>query len=176
MAYTSPSQQAREQLYRAQVERALGEINAAALGPTDLAYTAATRVLASSTGADVTLPVVTAADAGLTPASGGGTANFLRADLTWAAPAAGSTPLSGTATVTVAANRYEHSEAVTATGMTAAKKVVCSLAPTADTDENSPEMLDLVALSATPGTDTLTVALTFAEPSSGPVLVNWIAV
>lgn len=56
---------------------------------TDLAYTAATRSLTSSTGTDVTLPVVTSGDAGLAPASGGGTANFLRADGTWAAPPGG---------------------------------------------------------------------------------------
>lgn len=56
-------------------------------GVTDLSYTAATRVLASSTGADVTLPLVSSGDAGLAPASGGGTTNFLRADGTWTTPA-----------------------------------------------------------------------------------------
>lgn len=57
------------------------------VGATNLSYTAATRILASDTGTDVTLPLVTSTDAGLAPASGGGTANFLRADLTWAVPA-----------------------------------------------------------------------------------------
>jgi hypothetical protein len=56
---------------------------------TDLTYTAATRSLNSSTGADVTLPLVSSADAGLSPASGGGTTNYLRADGTWAAPPGG---------------------------------------------------------------------------------------
>lgn len=56
---------------------------------TDLTYTAATRVLASSTGVDATLPIVTTTDAGLAPATGGGTTNFLRADGTWAAPSGG---------------------------------------------------------------------------------------
>ena len=37
---------------------------------TDLTYTAATRVLASSTGTDATLTLVTSTDAGLAPASG----------------------------------------------------------------------------------------------------------
>lgn len=59
------------------------------LPPTDLSYTASTRLLASSTGADVTLPLFSSTEAGLTPLSGGGTANFLRADGTWAAPPAG---------------------------------------------------------------------------------------
>ena len=53
-------------------------------GATNLSYTAATRVLASDTGTDATLPLVTTGNAGLAPASGGGTANFLRADGTWA--------------------------------------------------------------------------------------------
>jgi hypothetical protein len=59
-------------------------------GATNLGYTAATRVLTSDTGTDVTLPLVTTGDAGLAPASGGGTSNYLRADGTWAAPASAS--------------------------------------------------------------------------------------
>jgi hypothetical protein len=57
--------------------------------PTDLTYTASTRLLASSTGADATLPLFTTTDAGLVSGSGGGTTNFLRADGTWAAPPGG---------------------------------------------------------------------------------------
>ena len=57
---------------------------------TDLSYTAATRVIASSTGTDATLTLVTSTNAGLAPASGGGTTNFLRADGTFAAPPGGS--------------------------------------------------------------------------------------
>ncbi len=56
---------------------------------TDLGYTASTRVLTSSTGTDATLPLVSSANAGLAPASGGGTTNFLRADGSWAAPGGG---------------------------------------------------------------------------------------
>jgi hypothetical protein len=59
-------------------------------GATNLSYTAATRVIASDTGTDATLPLVTSGDAGLAPASGGGTTNFLRADGTWAAAGGGS--------------------------------------------------------------------------------------
>jgi Protein of unknown function (DUF2793) len=57
--------------------------------PANLSYDAASRVIASDTGTDATLPLVTATDAGLAPASGGGTVNFLRADGSWAAPAGG---------------------------------------------------------------------------------------
>ncbi len=56
---------------------------------TDLAYAASSRLLESSTGADVTLPLVTSANAGFAPASGGGATNFLRADGTWTAPGGG---------------------------------------------------------------------------------------
>ena len=64
----------------------LQDISAGSGGATNLSYTAATRVIASDTGTDATLPLVTSGDAGLAPASGGGTSNFLRADGTWAAP------------------------------------------------------------------------------------------
>lgn len=45
-------------------------------GATDLGYTASTRLLTSSTGADVTLPLVTTGDPGLQPASGYGTITY----------------------------------------------------------------------------------------------------
>ena len=57
--------------------------------PTDLSYTASTRLLGSSTGADVTLPLFGPTTDGLAPSSGGGTTNFLRADGTWAEPPGG---------------------------------------------------------------------------------------
>ena len=56
---------------------------------TNLSYDAATRVLSSDTGTDATIPLFTSTDPGLTPLSGGGTTNFLRADGTWAAPPGG---------------------------------------------------------------------------------------
>lgn len=58
-------------------------------GATNLSYDAPTRTIASDTGTDAVLPLVTTGNAGLAPASGGGTTNFLRADGTWAAPAGG---------------------------------------------------------------------------------------
>lgn len=54
----------------------------------NLTWTAATRTVASDTGSDAVITLVTSTDAGLAPASGGGTSNFLRADATWAAPTA----------------------------------------------------------------------------------------
>lgn len=73
------------------VLRGDGTWGAVAGSSTDLTYTASTRLLESSTGADVTLPLVTSTNAGLAPASGGGTTNFLRADGSWAAPSTGVT-------------------------------------------------------------------------------------
>ena len=58
-------------------------------GATNLTYDAATRVIASDTGTDATLPLMSSGNAGLVPASGGGTTNFLRADGTFAAPPGG---------------------------------------------------------------------------------------
>jgi hypothetical protein len=56
---------------------------------TNLGYTPSTRELLSSTGTPVVLPLFSSGTAGLVPQSGGGTTNFLRADLTWAAPPGG---------------------------------------------------------------------------------------
>lgn len=76
-------------------------LNASGAGSTNLSYTAATRVIASDTGTDATLPLFTSTDPGLTPLSGGGTTNFLRADGTWATPAGGGdVTLTGTQTLT----------------------------------------------------------------------------
>jgi len=51
--------------------------------------TATTLDVNSSDGTNATIPSLTTTDAGLAPASGGGTTNFLRADGTWANPASG---------------------------------------------------------------------------------------
>jgi hypothetical protein len=56
----------------------------------NLTWTAATRTIASDTGSDAVITIFTDTNAGLAPASGGGTTNFLRADATWAAPPGGS--------------------------------------------------------------------------------------
>ncbi|NBT50854.1 MAG: hypothetical protein EBT12_04760, partial [Marivivens sp.] len=70
-------------------------------GTTNLTYTTAatTGTINSSTGTDATIPKFTTTDAGLVHGSGGGTANFLRADGSWSIPP-GSTNLSYTASST----------------------------------------------------------------------------
>ena len=66
-------------------------------GTTNLNYDIATREIQSDTGQNATLPVFTSTTAGLTGASGGGTANYLRADGSWAIPQGVGTDLSYTA-------------------------------------------------------------------------------
>lgn len=56
---------------------------------TNLDYTSGTRLLTSSTGTGVTLPLFSAGAPGLVQQSGGGTTNFLRADGTWQPPPGG---------------------------------------------------------------------------------------
>lgn len=84
---------------------AQGRITAASNGTssTNLSYNATTRVIASDTGTDATLPLVTSSEAGLVPATGGGTTNFLRADGTFAAPPT-TTNINGQAEVQSALN------------------------------------------------------------------------
>jgi len=73
-------------------------------GTANLTYTTAatTGTINSSTGTDATIPKFTTTDAGLVHGSGGGTANFLRADGTWNAPSTdlGYTPAANQGTVT----------------------------------------------------------------------------
>jgi len=89
---------------------------------TNLSYTAASRLLESSTGTDVTLPLFASGAAGLVPASGGGTTNFLRADGTFAAPAG-----SGGAIVKVVA--AVKTDTATVTGTTPATVFSASITP-----------------------------------------------
>jgi len=88
---------------------------------TNLSYTAASRLLESSTGTDVTLPLFASGAAGLVPASGGGTTNFLRADGTFAAPASG-----GAIVKVVAAVK---TDTATVTGTTPATVFSASITP-----------------------------------------------
>lgn len=83
--------------------------------------------------------------------------------------------LAGTATVTVPNKRVEWEETVTATGVTGTSKIIAILAPTLDSDENSPDLLPPMSLAGTPGTDTITFLMAFAEPVAGPIKLNWSA-
>lgn len=90
---------------------------------------------------------------------------------------AGPPPVSGTATLTLGdpAGRLEHQEAFAAPGLTPSSRLILSLAPTSDADENDPEMTDLLALAASPGAGSLTITAAFASAMSGPLKINWSA-
>jgi hypothetical protein len=182
-------------------------VDASGGGTTNLAYTASTRLLESSTGADVTLPLVVAGgDAGLmtgadkTKLNGvatGATANSADATLLARANHTGSqlaatisdfasavaalitgkqnTILSGTATVTPDRQAMEWRETVAAVGVTGSSRISLDLGSHADTDENDPELLDIGAISAIPGTNTITFILAFLTPTAGPIKLNWSA-
>lgn len=87
----------------------------------------------------------------------------------------GSGALAGLATVTVPVNALQHTQTVTATGVTGASIVIAVIAPHADSDENDAEFLDVAALSASPGADEITFDLSFLTPTQGPIKLNWSA-
>jgi hypothetical protein len=88
---------------------------------------------------------------------------------------AGVSSISGTATITLPDGQgvIEWAESIAAVGVTSASRVFLSFAATDDTDENDPEFLAAAVLQGTAGTDTIAVDISFAEPTSGPIKLNW---
>ena len=91
------------------------------------------------------------------------------------APGQDAEVLRGAVTVTLPNSRIEHAETVAAVGVTPANIVMISLSPGTDADENDPEMLDVLALSARPLTDQIEITAAFGTHTSGPVRFNWSA-
>ena len=89
----------------------------------------------------------------------------------------GGTGIGGTATVTIShqTGRFEHIQTVAAVGVTPSSRLTVGIAPAPDSAENDPELLDVQSLWASPGTDQITIGITFAVPTSGPILINWSA-
>lgn len=136
-------------------------------------YLTAAEGVAVFAGVGHTHGAFTAVAAGFAPASGGGTANFLRADGSWAAPAGGGGVLAGTATITMVLDPFNDTEVVAAVGVVPGNRVFLSLGEHADADENDPELLDLSSLSGVAGTNQITVKAVFLTPTAGPVKLNW---
>lgn len=77
-----------------------------------------------------------------------------------------------TATLTIPfPGAYEHTQTVADTAVGVSDRLQAWLAPTADSDENDPELLDLVTLTAQAGNDSVTFTITFSEITSGDILV-----
>ncbi len=78
-----------------------------------------------------------------------------------------------TATLTIPyPGAYEYSQAVTDASLTGAEQLMVWLAPAADdSDENDPEMIDLVTLVADAAAGSVTFTITFSEITSGDIRV-----
>lgn len=138
------------------------------LGGTLSTTSAALTDFASASRAQVEAELVAGSNITITPSGSGATRQ-----LTIAATGGGG--IGGLATITVPNSRYEWEETVTATGVTGTSRIMLSLAPALDTDENDPSFLDVMNMSATPGTGQITVAMAFATPAAGPIKLNWSA-
>jgi hypothetical protein len=123
----------------------------------------------------------TAATAALTVPGGGTLGQVLTKDASgysWQDAAGGGSFISGAllATVPGPAGRFEHEETLAAVGVTASMKVLLTLAPHSDADENNEQALDMRGLAGEAGTDTVTVRLAFGSLTSGPIRINYMAV
>ncbi len=83
--------------------------------------------------------------------------------------------IAGEAVVTVPHQSREWSENVSASGVVPTSVITLAVAPHADADENTAEMLDLAAMSGTPGEGQITIRMAFSSPTSGPIRINWSA-
>jgi len=83
--------------------------------------------------------------------------------------------VAGVATITVPNKSFEHTQTLIVAGVLATNRIILGLAPCLDSDENCPEMLDIVSYVATPSDGAVTITATFSQPTSGPVKFNWSA-
>lgn len=130
---------------------------------------------ASAVRAQIEAAVLAGANVGITPAGSGATRTLT---LSATGGGGGGGGLGGVATVTVPtqSGQLEHTQTVSAVGVTPSSVVIVSLAGAQDTDENDPELLDVTSLWATPLSGQITIGLTFATPTSGPINVKWSAI
>lgn len=82
----------------------------------------------------------------------------------------------GVATITVPRNSLEHTETIAVAGVLASNRIILGLAPCLDSDENCPEMLDIISYVATPADGSVTITAAFSQRTSGPVKFNWSAI
>ncbi len=83
--------------------------------------------------------------------------------------------IAGVAIITVPKKSLEHTQTLTVAGVLATNRIILGLAPCLDSDENCPEMLDIVSYVATPSDGAITITAAFSQPTSGPIKFNWSA-
>lgn len=138
-------------------------INGGAVTLAKMANLTAETILGNNTGGNTT-PIA------LTPAQVKALLAITAADVSGLVVTA-----TGDAVLTLATNRFEHEETVAAVGVTGTSRVNVWLAPASDADENVPEMIDLITMSAAPGIGQITVTAAFDIPTAGPLKIQWSA-
>lgn len=90
-------------------------------------------------------------------------------------PGSGGSLVWSSATVTVPGpkGQFEHVETVIDAAVVPSSVIMMKLAPVTHDDENSPEMVVVEEMVATPGTGQFEVLLTFNELHSGPIKVQY---
>lgn len=129
--------------------------------------TAGAGVVEEITGASATAFLVgfSTSRQGVAPATIAGTTQFLRADGTWAAPAAsGSVDIKGT-TITATYDSYDYSEVVTDAAVTSSSQILLGWGTTTVDDENTPDM-ESINFQAIPGTGQFTAVISSANDNS----------
>jgi len=122
----------------------------------------------------------TAAGAALTVPGGGTLGQVLTkgaSGYSWQDAAGGSSSIAGQVVPTIPgpAGRFEHDETLAAVGVTAGMKVMLTLAPHSDADENNEQALDLRGMAGEAGAGSITVRLAFGSLTSGPIRINYMA-
>jgi hypothetical protein len=97
------------------------------------------------------------------------------ADTTGLQAALNSKAVLKTATITIpnGRGRLEHIASVADVDITSGSKIQVSLAGGLNSDENDPELLDVLSLAAVPSTGTMNVIMAFGTRTSGPIKINY---
>jgi hypothetical protein len=77
--------------------------------------------------------------------------------------------------INVPADSFSVTQTVPFPGLEPTQSVVATLGGFLDTEENDPELLDVLALSVTPASDSATIEMAFATPTSGAIRLNLVA-
>lgn len=84
------------------------------------------------------------------------------------------TPIKGSAVLTVPAMSTEIEQSVSIPGVSSSMVAMFSLGAHSDADENHESMLSVIGQRATTASGSVAFYMQFAEPTSGPVLINYV--